>query len=434
MSSSNTPNLHPSSSIPAPVIPKPIPFERIDTHSIKQQLHDVLGEDGLPYWKALNGYLLGQLARSELEGMVRGWFKGDKLELHNTLLLSLLNNASIPPTLYTPIPTTSSARKRKRVSYDDVEYDVDEEAIQPKSRVSQWLSGLNGRERLRIKRSVLGKNGTGGLEDGPGANEPTTGMGGRRMSTWVGQNTFLPPSTSNPTRHLPSSAQLSLQLAQYAKIHGLGLAPDSTAEIGEFLAVGLDSHIQDMLYGLIQLTGHDRPGISTIRLPKGKDHRNGDGDKESDNGVLSKMKREEPDEQDESPKVDLNSLNHLLMLNPTLNPTISPSIYKLKSGQISSTQNTSTSTLLKDDKTNSQTSSPVTSTSNRNRNNDNINGNKPRSEVITNRLLENSLLKLDNITTTAPGAGAGADQKKEKKHTSHWKYEDPAVLLKDFLG
>ncbi|WVQ65921.1 uncharacterized protein L199_004099 [Kwoniella botswanensis] len=431
MSSSNTPNLHPSSSIPAPVIPKPIPFERIDTHSIKQQLHDVLGEDGLPYWKALNGYLLGQLARSELEGMVRGWFKGDKLELHNTLLLSLLNNASIPPTLYTPIPTTLSARKRKRVSYDDVEYDVDEEAIQPKLRVTQWISGLNGRERMRIKRSVLGKNGNGGLEDGSGANEGLV-TGGRRASAWGGQSNFFPPSTSNPTRHLPSSAQLSLQLSQYAKIHGLGLAPDSTAEIGEFLAVGLDSHIQDMLYGLIQLTGHDRPGISTVRLSKDQDHSNEDGEKNDEMQVSTKMKKEETDE---SPKVDLNSLNHLLMLNPTLNPTISPSIYKLKSGQISSTQDTTIPTSLKDTNINggSQSSSPVTSTSNRNRNNDNNNGNKPRSEVITNRLLENSLLKLDNITTTAPG-GAGADQKKEKKHTSHWKYEDPAVLLKDFLG
>lgn len=50
---------------------------RIDIHAIKQELHDVLGEAGLPYWKSLNAYLVGQLGRGELEEMVRGWLKGD---------------------------------------------------------------------------------------------------------------------------------------------------------------------------------------------------------------------------------------------------------------------------------------------------------------------------------------------------------------------
>lgn len=50
---------------------------RVDIHAIKQELHDVLGEAGLPYWKSLNAYLVGQLGRAELEDMVRGWLKGD---------------------------------------------------------------------------------------------------------------------------------------------------------------------------------------------------------------------------------------------------------------------------------------------------------------------------------------------------------------------
>lgn len=44
--------------------------------SIKQELHDTLGENGLPYWKALNGYLLGQIGKLEMEGMVKSWLKG----------------------------------------------------------------------------------------------------------------------------------------------------------------------------------------------------------------------------------------------------------------------------------------------------------------------------------------------------------------------
>lgn len=53
-------------------------LERTDMHSLKQDLHDALGEHGLAYWKALNGYLLGQVGRSELVEMVKGWIKGKK--------------------------------------------------------------------------------------------------------------------------------------------------------------------------------------------------------------------------------------------------------------------------------------------------------------------------------------------------------------------
>lgn len=59
------------------------PYERIDLDVVKQELHDALGENGLPYWKALNGFLLGQLRRDELVGMVRRWLKGT----HRKLLL-----------------------------------------------------------------------------------------------------------------------------------------------------------------------------------------------------------------------------------------------------------------------------------------------------------------------------------------------------------
>jgi len=48
----------------------------VDVGSIKQELHDTLGENGLPYWKALNGYLLGQIGKLEMEGMVKSWLKG----------------------------------------------------------------------------------------------------------------------------------------------------------------------------------------------------------------------------------------------------------------------------------------------------------------------------------------------------------------------
>lgn len=58
------------------------PYERVDIEAIKQELHGLLGENGLPYWKALNGFLLGQLRRDELVSMVRKWLKGPHRTCH----------------------------------------------------------------------------------------------------------------------------------------------------------------------------------------------------------------------------------------------------------------------------------------------------------------------------------------------------------------
>jgi len=52
------------------------PFQRTDINALKQELHDVLGDRGLPYWRALNGYLLGQIARDEIVSIVNRWLKG----------------------------------------------------------------------------------------------------------------------------------------------------------------------------------------------------------------------------------------------------------------------------------------------------------------------------------------------------------------------
>lgn len=90
-STSSQPNITtPATYHPQPR-PQPLPpFQRIDIHPIKQELHDVLGENGLPYWKALNGYLLGQVGREEMAGMVKGWLKGKHGEL---LLRSIFSEA-----------------------------------------------------------------------------------------------------------------------------------------------------------------------------------------------------------------------------------------------------------------------------------------------------------------------------------------------------
>lgn len=75
------------------------------------------------------------------------------MELHNKLLKSLLHNAAIPTNTIVPA-SPMNIRKRKRVGYDDPEFDIDESIIEPKSRVHQWATGiLATKERHKIKRT-----------------------------------------------------------------------------------------------------------------------------------------------------------------------------------------------------------------------------------------------------------------------------------------
>lgn len=53
-----------------PIHPLPIHGQQ------KQQLHDALGPNGLPYWNALVSFLSGKIGREELDESVDGWLVG----------------------------------------------------------------------------------------------------------------------------------------------------------------------------------------------------------------------------------------------------------------------------------------------------------------------------------------------------------------------
>jgi transcriptional coactivator HFI1/ADA1 len=197
----------------------PIPFQRADTQAIKQELHDALGENGLAYWKALKGYLLGQLSRGELESMVRRWLKTGKgmsylsvlltnanseyvAYLHNRLLLSLLHNASAP-SLHSLISPNTGLRKRRRVGYDDPEYDVDESYIEPRGRVQGWMSGISRRDIARIRRAVVNREEEGG--DGDGSVNGVGVGGGSASDGYLGRGNIGTASTFTII-HLPCKA------------------------------------------------------------------------------------------------------------------------------------------------------------------------------------------------------------------------------------
>ena len=91
------------------------------------------------------------------------------VQLHNRLLLALLKNASAPANTI-PSPTLTNLRKRRRLNVDDPEFDMDPNSIEQKGRVQAWVMGLTGRERARIRRAVVGKDGEGDISAAAGVS------------------------------------------------------------------------------------------------------------------------------------------------------------------------------------------------------------------------------------------------------------------------
>jgi transcriptional coactivator HFI1/ADA1 len=132
----------------------------------------------------------------------------------------------------------------------------------------------------------------------------------------------MPPLAASG-RLLPSSHQLVHRLSQLAKGYDLNIPPDAQNEIGEFLSVGVDAHMGDILHAHVHLTGRDRPGFKTIHVRPGTDSHD-----------EYKM---EPGELDgEVPPAELDSLRALVDLYPRIHAATSPALFKLGSGVTSS--------------------------------------------------------------------------------------------------
>ncbi|WVQ81061.1 hypothetical protein IAT38_003168 [Cryptococcus sp. DSM 104549] len=406
-------------------------FARADTHAIKQELHDALGAAGLPYWKALNGYLVGQIARGELEGMVRGWLKGDKLHLHNKLLVSLLNNAAAPTHL--PASSTHAARKRKRVGVDDPEFDIDDTVVEPKLRVQAWVMGMGAKERARVKRVLTGAG-----------KEAESEAEVRERGKWslYSSNTLVPP-LALPKRAVPSSHQLALRLSQFAKTHDLSIAPNATDDIGEFMAVGMNAHLADILHGVVHLTGRDRPGDTTIRVPTGGTDGADRLDGLENDGYIGPGMSTNYSYAPSSgsvPPPDLETLQCLFALHPQLHPHLSPALHRLSTAQ------TLAELELNDPKLAPAHRKPVwigggageppvagLAFEEDEQRVGVAGGRAPsRSQAVETELMGQGLLKLDK--SGRQSEVDGGEGKKDKKHSLHWKYEDPAMILKDVLG
>jgi hypothetical protein len=77
----------------------------------------------------------------------------------------MLCNAATP-SLSAQSPALSNMRKRRRLGHDDAAFDTDETRIEPKARVHSWVMGLTGKERMRVRRAVIGREEEVDGEDG----------------------------------------------------------------------------------------------------------------------------------------------------------------------------------------------------------------------------------------------------------------------------
>jgi hypothetical protein len=76
-----------------------------------------------------------------------------------------MSNAATP-SLSAQSPALSNMRKRRRLCHDDAEFDTDETRIEPKARVHTWVMGLTGKERMRVRRAVIGREEEADGEEG----------------------------------------------------------------------------------------------------------------------------------------------------------------------------------------------------------------------------------------------------------------------------
>jgi transcriptional coactivator HFI1/ADA1 len=238
-----------------------------------------------------------------------------------------------------------------------------------------------------------------------------------------------------------------------AKAYDLTLAPDAFGEIGDFMAVGMDAHLGDILHGIVHMTGRERPGEDTIRVPKGTklepdvDPLEMDIDvhgSEGHGGFVDSIKRE-PDSTyaytyTEMPKPDIETFQNLFLMMPGLHPQASPALYKLETSLTRAEADLNNPVKMERKPSPSLPPSPrigdttmamtVPTSPKKTMAIGRTTAN--RAEVVAKELLESGLLKLDKAgRQSEPGEAEG---KKDKKHNLHWKYEDPALILRDILG
>ncbi|CAG8524606.1 11189_t:CDS:2 [Paraglomus occultum] len=148
-------------SVPRPTTTpqRPIgPFEHIprqqngryDAVAIKVKLMESLGEKATRYWGQLKKYLIGKLSIGELRDVATNLLTKEQMELHNTLILAIIHNASqkeSPP----PDIQANGPWKRKHGFGDDDDDRTATQSDAKRRRLKRLVMSLPREERERIK-------------------------------------------------------------------------------------------------------------------------------------------------------------------------------------------------------------------------------------------------------------------------------------------
>ncbi|KAF8308221.1 hypothetical protein DL93DRAFT_2087244 [Clavulina sp. PMI_390] len=183
-------------------------------NSVKAQLAQLLGSNGLPYWRALSDFLAGKTSRTEFEKDMRQWINTPELvQLHNSLLTAMLVTSQIDNSKDSTSPASSSQpsrKKRRRVlPHQD-----------PAPRLRRWIVGLKKAERDRIRTissSASSSSGSPYIQDEIKLERPIALR--REYQNPAGAMPHVP--LSSQTRALPSTQNIGARISLIAAQHNM---------------------------------------------------------------------------------------------------------------------------------------------------------------------------------------------------------------------
>ncbi|CAG8502935.1 16170_t:CDS:2 [Cetraspora pellucida] len=229
---------------------------RIDTYQIKQQLTEFLGDNAHPYWDAFKKFIYCKIRRQDFERIVRPSLDSEHLELHNMLLLGILNNCLCndpPPPQNYPV---TQPRKRGR---DDEFHEQSDGSPDPKKRrIKELVMSLPREERERIKSLRKDLNGITTMPDPMATILPVPRSEQLPLFDYNDQQNVIKPQlnpervqTCREMKALPDSNTLYNRILEIARANGLQNISEDCASL---LNYGLESHLKNIIGNVLQKT------------------------------------------------------------------------------------------------------------------------------------------------------------------------------------
>ncbi|KAF0508264.1 transcriptional co-activator [Gigaspora margarita] len=229
---------------------------RIDTYQIKRQLTEFLGDNAHPYWDAFKKFIYCKIRRQDFERIVRPSLDREHLELHNMLLLGILNNCLCndpPPPQNHPV-----TQQKKRGREDELHEQSDGLPDPKKRRIKELVMSLPREERERIKSLRKDLNGVITMPDPMATVLPVPRSEQLPLFDLNDQQNVIKPQlnpervqTCREMKALPDSNTLYNRILEIARANGLQNISDDCASL---LNYGLESHLKNIIGNVLQKT------------------------------------------------------------------------------------------------------------------------------------------------------------------------------------